>query len=184
MLHSYVSARMIRRLKEDVLTGLPVKEVKIAHLDPQRGTMRIGQEETILPGDYKRQLSLYKKVSNFIEGLTKKEDWSDEEELEQEAQEDKEGQTGAVPLARNAIQLMRMEQAALDPGSFEDNIDSIKFDAVEQLVKDRLAQGKSVVIFFKLPPTFKKFACQNCQDRWRKNYRPCRRPDASFYTPV
>ncbi|MBF0570915.1 MAG: hypothetical protein HQL12_03485 [Candidatus Omnitrophica bacterium] len=146
MLHSYISSRMVRRYKEDVLTGLPQKEEKIVKLDPLRRVMKIGDREIPLAGNYQQQMSLYEKAYSAPGYFDRKYiQFDDEEDIsetpESEVTEEKSSRS------RHGIQLIRMEQAALSPDFFEEGADSIKFDAAKMLVKERVAQGKSVIIF-------------------------------------
>ncbi len=143
-LHGYLASRMIRRLKEDVLTGLPEKRYLSARLDPLRGTMRVGAGEAVaLGGDYRRQLELYEMAiqdpeafeRRFVKGLPEP-DIDDEERLADGEQWLKQGR-----------QLIRLDQSLLDPGIFGQPGDSMKFDAAKRLIDERLSQDKSVLVF-------------------------------------
>ncbi|MBF0512150.1 MAG: DEAD/DEAH box helicase, partial [Candidatus Omnitrophica bacterium] len=145
LLYSYISSRMVRRLKGDVLTGLPLKEEVIAHLDPVHGLMRINGQEIQLPGDYRRQVSIYEKASSMPDEFDRQYvRWTDEEELAEEKEQDLDDDD---QRKARSVQLIRMEQTALDPGLFEKGADSIKFDALEELIARRVGEGKSVVVF-------------------------------------
>ncbi len=138
-LHGYLAEHMIRRLKDDVVRGLPNKKFVNIKLNPLTGSMNEdGKKAVSLPGNYRRQLDLYELVlqnpaSFEREHIMQLPPADDEEDAE-------------VAEARTT-QILRLQQLAIDPGIFGEQCDSIKYDALKKLVAERISQGKSVVIF-------------------------------------
>lgn len=138
-LHGYLAGRMIRRLKGDVISGLPEKQVHNVYLDPEAGVMRLENETISLPGQYKQQHRLYQYARESIQ---------DFETVygSQTAGLEDEGQSEAS-LSYGSRRILRMEQASLTPQIFGVNGDSVKFDAARLLIDERIRMGKSVLVF-------------------------------------
>ncbi len=143
-LHAYLTRKMIRRLKIHVLSGLPEKIEKTFSLNPWSGVMVESRDgnilsKTELPGDYRPQRELYDSYLYYpveteaeLRALRKNAVSSaDDEEVE------------AENPAGKITQVLRLEQAMLDPAQLGMPADSIKFDAAVQILDDRVKKQKS-----------------------------------------
>ena len=141
-LHGYVVEKMIRRLKEDVVQGLPVKKFINIKLDPLKRTMKVegnGNKTISLTGNYNRQIDLYNSAllnPNEFERSFGKRVPGEEDNQEEDVE----------IMGGKMSQILRLEQAATDPGIFGVS-GSIKFDAATYLIDQRVEQGKSILIF-------------------------------------
>ncbi len=150
LLHSFIAERMIRRLKVEVMTGLPEKVYTTIKLDPLHRQFKMPDGKVVhLTGSYSRQLDLYEHALNDPKAF---EQQIVNGHAPTETQDEETGLSNAV----SATQLIRMEQAALDPSIFEEGVDSIKIDALKLLVEDRLKQNKSVIISTKYKTVAKR----------------------------
>ena len=143
-MRAYLLRVMVRWLKKDVVRQLPeIREVMVK-LDMFTGQMRYpdskGELISIqLPGNYGPQYNLmeelrinysyYKKYVFNRNGAAKQ---------------------GSTSASHNRLlQIMRLEMAALDPGNLmQQEMDSIKIDAVVELVRNLLANNKTVTFDF------------------------------------
>lgn len=139
-LHGYIAERMVRRLKADVVTGLPEKREITVKLNPLSRMMTVGDHAPVaLSGDYRKQRELYHLVlqnpaefeAQYSGGNRGLEDVDDE----------------ASEAAAGAQRVMRLEQVALTPEIFGEEGDSIKLDAVQLLIEERVRAGRSVLVF-------------------------------------
>ncbi len=137
--HHYLISRMVRRLKRDVVRGLPPKKIVEVRLDLAKGTM---QEDTgaeiKLPGHYASQGTLYDLALNEPEEFERV--FGNRASVNGELDED-------IRKAQRAVQIVRLQQAANGPGLFAEPGDSIKFDAAKVLADRAVHAGRSVLIF-------------------------------------
>ncbi|MCA9408876.1 MAG: methyltransferase domain-containing protein [Candidatus Omnitrophica bacterium] len=142
MLGGYLSEHMIRRLKDDVIKGLPIKKFVTVSLNPFEGTMILNGEEPIsLPGSYDRQQALYDMVLKYPELFEKRYVKGNIKQVNEDTGFNEDD------LSYSQTQVLRLEQVVSDPLLFDERIDNIKFDAVVRLIRERNVQGKSVLIF-------------------------------------
>lgn len=158
MLHAYIAERMIRRGLNDLMSGLPEKILHTVKVNPIDGTMTIDCGEKIkLKGDYHQQAALYEMALREPEMFEKLivRGRKIEDDAMQNEQEEYNG---------NSTQLTRLRQTATDPGLFIEGCQSIKIDAIEELVRLTLqAEGqfeKSGLIFNTLKTPAKRLTTQ------------------------
>lgn len=140
-LHSYLSSRMIRRLKDDVVKGLPEKQQKIVKLNLIDGTYKIGEESAVALGaDYTEQRNMYEMALEDPQLFEQNIVIPSKKEIEQNDDD-------MPSYTAKARQILRLQQCAIHPGIFGVDSPSIKYDATKCLIEERLKAGKSVLIF-------------------------------------
>lgn len=143
LLRGYLLHNMIRRLSDEVISGLPRKVITTVKVDPYEGVMELANGTKVkLDGDYRTQICFYEmalrnpiEFEQFIKSIghykpVRNKPPDEEEDTEKHAQ------------------IIRLQQVADDPSLFVPGSDSIKFDAIKELVRERISNGKSVLIFF------------------------------------
>ena len=137
LLHSYLIRHMIRRLKDNVVRGLPVKNLKVALINNSKKTVSLdGRPDIQLKGNYNEQMELYNLAlrrpfefhEEYIDSL---EDGNREDLSDSKLKDPK---------------LLRLEQIITDPRKFGIK-DSIKFEAAREIIRERIKEGKDVLVF-------------------------------------
>ena len=141
LLHSYLASHMVRRLKDDVVSGLPGKVFVTVGLDPVQGTMSYNGTVVQLDGDYTSQARLYQEALEQP-GLFEKKYVG-----KGEASADFDLENGPIKPGDTKQTLVRLEQVATHPMIFDAHIPSMKFAAAGQLIAERVREGKRVVVF-------------------------------------
>ena len=152
-LHGYISKIMIRRLKADVLSGLAQKNSLTALCDPVEKTVTEIDENgnqvgdvVHLEGDYNDPLGTYEGFFMDPQGSERAYQHRIGREVEKE-------RTWVDALVR-MTQLTRLEQVALHPELVKAEGDSIKFDAIREMlrkifkdVRENITKGERTIIF-------------------------------------